>query len=157
MSNWWRSNQAIGLYLVLIIGALFAYIWFQPWTHRIMRDGFRLGMMPMIGLGLMMICAAAMLADPLRRETPDALQDARLSDAWLPVIMLGGIAVCFWAMSWLGFVLAAPPFLLAFMLWFGLRPVRLAVILAVVVPVVVFGFFTLLGVRLPRGVLAGFF
>ena len=157
MSNWWRSNQAIGLYLLLIIGALFTYIWLQPWTHRVMRDGFLLGMMPMMGVGLMMLCAAAMVFDPLRREQPETLQDARISDAWLPVIMLAGIAICFWAMSRLGFILAAPPFLLAFMLWFGLRPVRMAIILAVIVPAVVFAFFTLLGVRLPRGILAGFF
>lgn len=157
MSNWWRSNQAIGLYLLVIIGALFAYIWWQPWAHRVMRDGFLLGMMPMMGVGLMLLCAAAMLVDPLRREIPETLHDARASDSWLPVVMLGGIALCFWAMSRLGFVLAAPPFLLVFMLWFGLRPVRLAIILAVVVPAVVYTFFTLLGVRLPRGILAGFF
>ena len=157
MSNWWRSNQAIGLYLLLIIGALFGYIWLQPWTHRVMRDGFLLGMMPMLGVGLMLLCAAAMLFDPLRREQPEGLQDARLSDAWVPLVMLAGIALCFWAMSWLGFILAAPPFLLAFMLWFGLRPLRMALILAVVMPAVVFAFFTMLGVRLPRGILAGFF
>ena len=157
MSNWWRSNQAIGLYLLVMIGALFVYIWLQPWAHRVMRDGFLLGALPMMGVALMLICAAAMLVDPLRRETPEALEDARISDAWLPIVMLAGVALCFWAMSRLGFLLAAPPFLLAFMLWFGVRPVRLALALAVVVPVVVYTFFTLLGVRLPRGILAGLF
>lgn len=157
MSIWWRSNQAIGLYLLLMFGALFAYIWMQPWAHRVMRDGFLLGMMPMLGIGLMSICALAMVFDPMRREQPEGLQGIRASDAWLPIVMLVGVAVCFWAMSWLGFILAASPFLLVFMLWFGFRPVRLAFILAVVVPVIVFAFFTLLGVRLPRGVIAGFF
>lgn len=110
MSIWWRSNQAIGLYLLLMFGALFAYIWMQPWAHRVMRDGFLLGMMPMLGIGLMSICALAMVFDPMRREQPEGLQGIRASDAWLPIVMLVGVAVCFWAMSWLGFILAASPF-----------------------------------------------
>ncbi len=157
MRRWWLTNQAIGLYVLLLAGGLFVYLWAQPWTHRVMRDGFLLGLMPLIGVGFMLLCGLGMLFDPLRREVPETLADARLGDVWLPPMMLVGVGLCFWAMSWLGFVLAAPVFLLAFMLWFGFRPVRLAVILSVAVPVVVFAFFTALGVRLPRGVLVGMF
>ena len=156
MGVWWRSNQALGLYILLIAGGLFLYIWAQPWTHRIMRDGFPLGLMPLIGLGFMAICGLGMLLDPLRREVPDTLQDVGWGDVWVPPVMLLATAACFWAMARLGFVLAAPPFLLVLMLWFGVRPLRLAILLSVAVPVTVFAFFTLLGVRLPRGVLAGF-
>lgn len=154
MAGWWRSNQAIGVYVLLLGGLLFAYIWLQPWTHRVMRDGFPLGLMPLIGVGAIMLCGLGMVVDPLRREVPETLRDASRSDVWLPPVMLAGIALCFWAMTWAGFVVAAVPFLFAFMLWFGLRPVRMAAILAVVVPAAVYAFFTALGVRLPRGVLA---
>jgi len=157
MSQWLRTNQAIGLYILLIAGGLFAYIWFQPWAHRVMRDGFLLGLMPMIGVGFMALCGLGMLIDPLRREVPETLQDVGWGDVWVPPVLLLGVALCFWLMSRIGFVLAASPFLLVFMLWFGFRPVRLAVILSVVVPLVVFAFFTMLGVRLPRGLLAGLF
>ena len=156
MGAWWRSNQALGLYILLIAGGLFLYIWAQPWTHRIMRDGFPLGLMPLIGVGFMLLCGLGMLLDPLRREVPDTLRDVGWGDVWVPPVMLLATAACFWAMARLGFVLAAPPFLLALMLWFGVRPWRLAIGLSVAVPVTVFAFFTLLGVRLPRGVLAGF-
>lgn len=157
MQGWWRSNQALGLYILLIAGGLFLYIWGQPWAHRVMRDGFLLGLMPLIGVGFMAVCGLGMLVDPLRREVPETLQEVGWGDVWVPPVMLLGTGICFWAMSRLGFVLAAPPFLLAFMLWFGVRPLRLALMLSVAVPVVVFAFFTALGVRLPRGVLAGFF
>jgi hypothetical protein len=155
MRDRFLNNRAIGVYLLILTGLLFLYIWNQPWTHRVTRDRFLLGMMPMIGVGFMMLCAAGMILDPLRREVPQTLRDARVSDVWLPPLMLGGIALCFWAMTRLGFLLAAAPFLLVFMLWFGLRPVRLAAVLAVAVPIGTWALFTLLGVRLPRGILAG--
>lgn len=157
MAGWWRSNQAIGVYVVALAGLLFAYLWVQPWTHRVMRDGFLLGLMPLIGVGAMMLCGLGMIVDPLRREVPETLREAGRPDVWLPPVMLAGIALCFWAMTQVGFVIAAIPFLLAFMLWFGLQPLRMAVILAVLVPAAVYAFFTALGVRLPRGVLAAFF
>ncbi len=155
MQGGWRSNQALGLYILLIVGGLFAYVWMQPWAHRTMRDGFLLGLMPMLGLGFMALCGLGMLLDPLRRDVPETLRDVGWSDVWVPPVMLLGTALCFWAMARLGFVLAGPPFLLAFMLWFGFRPVWLAAVLAVAVPLAVFVFFTLLGVRLPLGLLAG--
>lgn len=157
MQGWWRSNQALGLYVLLIAGGLFLYIWAQPWAHRIMRDGFMLGLMPLAGVGFMALCGLGMLIDPLRREVPETLQDVGWGDIWVPPVMLLGTAACFWAMTRIGFVLAGPPFLLAFMLWFGVRPFRLAAVLAVAVPVTVFAFFTMLGVRLPLGLLAGLF
>jgi len=157
MSGWFRSNQAIGLYILLIAGGLFLYIWGQPWTHRIMRDGFMLGLMPLMGLGFMAICGLGMLVDPMRREVPDTLEQIGWGDVFVPPVMLLVTALCFWAMSHLGFVLAAVPFLVAMMLWFGMRQIRLTLVLSVAVPVVVFAFFTLLGVRLPRGVLATLF
>ena len=157
MQGWWRSNQALGLYILLIAGGLFLYIWAQPWTHRVMRDGFLLGLMPLIGVGFMAVCGLGMLFDPLRREVPDTLEGVGWGDVWVPPVMLLGTGLCFWAMARVGFVLAAPPFLLAAMLWFGVRPVWRAALMAVVVPAVVFAFFTMLGVRLPRGALAGFF
>jgi len=157
MSQWWRSNQAIGVYLLVFAGGLFAYLWFQPWTHRVMRDGFQLGLMPLIGVGFIALCGAGMIIDPLRREVPDTLAEAGLADLWVPPVMLLGTALCFWAMGRVGFLLAAPPFLLAFMLWFGVRSWRMALVLSVTVPIGVFAFFTTLGVRLPRGLLTGLF
>ncbi len=156
MSPWFRTNQAIGLYLVVLTGALFAYIWFSPWSSRVMRDGFQLGFFPLLGAGTMLLCAAVMLADPLRDEIPDPLRQGRISDAVLPVVMLMGIAAYFALMRGLGFLLVTPVFLLAYMLWLGLRPFRLAVVLALLVPVGTYVLFTLLGVRLPNGILPRF-
>lgn len=157
MGGWLRSNQAIGVYILLIAGGLFLYIWAQPWTHRIMRDGFMLGVMPLMGVGFMAICGLGMLIDPMRREVPETLEDIGWGDVLVPPVMLLATALCFWAMSYVGFVLASVPFLLAMMVWFGVRRIGLLVTLAVAVPVAVFLFFTMLGVRLPRGALIAWF
>lgn len=135
MSRWSRSNQAIGLYLAVLTSGLFAYVWLSPWAHRVMRDGFLLGFFPFLGAGAMLLCALAMIVDPLRREIPEPMIDARWSDVYVPVAVVIGIVAYFSVMQRIGFLLATPVFLLAAMLWFGLRPLWLALSLAVAIAV----------------------
>ncbi|MBM9593856.1 tripartite tricarboxylate transporter TctB family protein [Roseitranquillus sediminis] len=154
MTDFRRSNRFVGL--VLLIGAclLFAYIWLSPWAHREMRDGFTLGFFPLIGAGAMVLCAAVMLFDPLRREVPDGLAGAEWSDAVLALAMLAGIAAYAVAMQAVGFLEATPIFTILYMLWMGFRPVRSAVLLGVLIPIGTFALFTILGVSLPLGPLS---
>lgn len=153
MSNWYRTNQAVGVYLAILIGALILYLWNMPWVHRVMRDGFLLGFFPMLGAVAMFLFSAAMIVDPLRRETPEALERFRIGDVLLPLAMLLGIAAYFMLMMQIGFVLATPLFVFVYMVWFRVRPWRLLVGLSLVVPTTIYIAFSLLGVRLPHGIL----
>jgi len=157
MSNWYRSNQAIGIYLAVALAGLFAYIWMSPWAHRQMRDGFMLGFFPMLGAASMLLFALAMVFDPLRREVTEDIADFGLRDLFLALVMLFGIAIYFAAMREIGFVLVTPVFMFVYMYWFGLRPMRLLLTLAVAIPLVTYLLFSLLGVRLPNGIVPPLF
>lgn len=153
MSNWFRTNQAIGLYLGITFALLFAYIWLSPWAHREMRDGFLLGFFPMLGAAAMLISSLAMTIDPLRREVHDDVADLGWIDLALSLLLLVGIAVYFTVMTIIGFVLVTPVFIFIYMMWFGVRPFRLVTILSITIPIGVYILFSLLGVRLPNGIL----
>jgi hypothetical protein len=157
MSNWSRTNQAIGLFLSIALALLFAYIWFSPWAHRVMRDGFLLGFFPMLGVAAMLICALAMTVDPLRHEVHKDVAELRLIDMVQVVALLLGIGAYFSAMTTIGFILVTPVFLFVYMMWFRVRPVRLTVILSITIPAGVYILFSLLGVRLPNGILPALF
>jgi hypothetical protein len=153
MSKWYKTNQAVGVYLAILTGLLLAYLWSMPWVHRVMRDGFLLGFFPLLGAGAMFLFSAAMIFDPLRRETPEALERFRIGDVLLPLAMLLGIAAYFAVMVRIGFVLATPLFVFAYMAWLRVRPWRLLVVLSLVIPITIYVLFSLLGVRLPHGIL----
>lgn len=153
MSRWFRSNQAIGLYIAVIMAGLIAYIWMSPWAHREMRDGFLLGFFPLLGAGFVLFWALVTMADPLRNEVEADMETFSFVDILYVLFMLIGIGVYFRVMREVGFVLTTPVFLFVYMFWFGLRPVRTALILAVAIPVVTYLIFSGLGVRLPNGIL----
>lgn len=157
MPNWFRTNQAIGIYLSIAFAILLAYLWFSPWAHRVMRDGFMLGLFPMFGAAAMLFCSIALIIDPLRREVHEDVADLAWLDLALAVILIAGVAVYFAIMTKIGFVLVTPVFIFVYMMWFGVRPVRLTALLAVTIPVGIYIMFSLLGVRLPNGMLPPLF
>ena len=153
MPNWFKTNQAVGVYLTILSGFLLAYLWSSPWVHREMRDGFLLGFFPLIGAGSILLFSVAMILDPLRRETPELLDDFQIGDVLLPLAMLLGIAAYFTVMVRVGFVLATPVFMFSYMAWLRVRPWKLLLALSVVIPITIYVLFSLLGVRLPHGIL----
>lgn len=157
MSPWKRTNQAIGVFLSIALALLLAYIWTRPWAHREMRDGFLLGFFPMLGVVAMLICTLTMTFDALRKEIPEELDGYRLIDVATALLMVVGVGIYFAVMRKIGFLLVTPIFLFVYMAWFGLRPVRQNVILSIGIPVTTFILFSVLGVRLPNGILPALF
>jgi hypothetical protein len=157
MSSWYRSNQAIGVVLSVLLAILLAYIWTRPWAHREMRDGFLLGFFPMLGVVAMLFCTLAMTIDPLRNEVPEEFEGYRLLDVATALAMVVGVGIYFAVMRQIGFVLVTPVFLFLYMAWFGVRPIRMNVILSVTIPIATYILFSVLGVRLPNGILPALF
>lgn len=157
MSDRFRTNRAIGICLSVAFALLFAYIWFSPWAHREMRDGFLLGFFPMLGVVAMLGAALAMTVDPLRHEVTEEMADLTGRDVGIALVLVLGIGVYFTVMRAIGFVLVTPVFLFAYMAWFGVRPWRRLAILSLTVPLGVYVLFSLLGVRLPNGILPSLF
>jgi hypothetical protein len=157
MASWFRTNQAIGAILSLLLALLFAYLWTRPWAHREMRDGFLLGFFPLLGVGAMFLCALAMMVDPLRKEAPDELESYNLLEVATAMVLIVGVGVYFALMRHIGFVLITPVFLSVYMAWFGVRPMRTNLILATAIPLGTYVLFSVLGVRLPNGILPSLF
>jgi hypothetical protein len=157
MSSWYRSNQAIGVVLSVLLAILLAYIWTRPWAHREMRDGFLLGFFPMLGVVAMLFCTLAMTIDPLRNEVPEEFEGYRLLDVATALAMVVGVGIYFAVMRQIGFVLVTPVFLFLYMAWFGVRPIRMNVILSFTIPIATYILFSVLGVRLPNGILPALF
>mgnify|MGYP006091108803 CR=1 FL=1 len=156
MSRFLRTNKMIGLVLLIAASALCAYIWVQPWAQRVMRDGFLLGFFPLVGCVSMMLFGAVMIVDPLRNQVPEELDDIRPRD-WLTVpFLILGIGIYFAVMQRIGFILITPIFLMVYFYWLGLRPARLVGILGITIPIGIYLLFSLLGVKLPNGVLPAF-
>ena len=107
----------------------------------------------MLGGAAMLLCAVGMIVDPLRKEVPGSIEDFRITDILVPVMMLLGITVYFVVMHRIGFVLVTPVFLFAYMHWLGVRPIRFSLMLAVAISVAIYVIFSVLGVRLPSGIL----
>lgn len=154
MSVNFRSNRFVGIVLFAAAAVLFAYIWFSPWSHRELRDGFTLGFFPLIGVGAMGLCALVMVFDPLRDEIPEDLETASWGDVVQAVLLLLGIGIYAHFMRALGFVVLTPLFLFSYMLWMGVRPLSQAILLSLTVPIGIYVLFTLLGVELPAGLLS---
>jgi len=156
MLSWYRSNQAIGIYLCIALGLLLAYMLSTSWVFRETRDGFLLGFFPLLGVAGMMLCAFGLIVDPLRREVPEDFEDLAWADVANAILMLIGIGFYFATMRDIGFLLVTPVFLFVYMLWFGLRPLKQTVLLAMAIPIGIYVLFSVIGVRLPNGILPAF-
>ena len=156
MSKWYRSNQAIGIYIAVLIALLLIYIFTTPWVFREARDGFYLGFFPLLGAVAMMLCALAMIIDPLRREVPEDVEEFGWRDAGSAILLLVGVGIYFSVMREIGFLIVTPIFLFIYMFWFGVRPLRQTIILAVTIPLGIYILFSVIGVRLPNGILPAF-
>lgn len=151
MKQWLRTNQGTGALIAVLSAGLIAFLWFQPWSSRVMRDGFTLGFFPMLGAGALLVCGLLMTVDTFRKEEPDELSEGRLTDIPVALAMLVAIFIYFQISRSAGFLLASPVYLFAFMYVLGARPIKTVVLIAIATTVVIYVAFSLLGIPLPRG------
>lgn len=153
--EWLRSNKGIGIILTLGLIAFLVGLELSPWVHKKVRDGFTLGFFPVLGVVLMIIFSAMMIFDTHRREIPEGLQAFRVKS------FLGGLVIII--VSWIyfavmreaGFLIATPIYLLCFIHILGIKSWRTCAISAVIMTVIVYAVFTIIGINLPSGILSG--
>lgn len=152
-AGWLRTKQGIGVVFLLALGAYFVYLAFVPWAGTEMRDGFTLAFFPVLGAGLMALCAAVMTVDSYRKEAPPELAALDLRGLALTLGVVAGSYGYFELMLRIGFLLATPVFLFALMFVLGLKAVRSALGASLVMTLIIYGLFRLIGVTLPQGIL----
>lgn len=151
---WWRSNQGAGVILTFLLAGYLVYLLvFPDWVHEELRDGFRLGFFPLMGVMAMMACTLILLLDSHRHEVEQGLREASGRTLILCVALLSGCYGYFEISLVIGYLLASPVLLFALMYLFGVRPWGSALAASVIMTLVVFALFTLLGVTLPKGFL----
>lgn len=151
---WWRSNQGVGVMLTLLLAGYLAYLLvFADWVQEELRDGFRLGFFPLLGVMAMMACTLILVFDSHRHEVEPGLREASGRTLILCLALLAGCYGYFEISLVIGYLLASPVLLFVLMYLFGVRPWWSAIVASIVMTLVVFALFTALGVTLPKGFL----
>ena len=103
----------------------------------------------------MIFFSLILIFDGRRREIPPRLEKLTASgflSAVLAVVVSWGY---FAFVSEIGFLIATPAFLLLAMYALGLKPWRHVIIVALLLTVIVYAIFALMGIELPPGMLSG--
>jgi hypothetical protein len=153
--EWVKSNQAIGVILSLVLTALLGQLLFSPWVFRRLADGFYLGFFPILSVGLLLLVSLTLIFDSQRKKIPAELENLTSKSFLWALLMLGGCWLYFVAMREIGFLIITPIFLFLTAYILGLRPWWKCIIGAVTMKTIVFLMFSLLGIKLPPGILAG--
>lgn len=151
---WLRSNQALGVFLLLAFGAFFFYLKGTPSVHKRLYDGFSLGFFPMGGVMLMVIFAAVIIFDGHRKEVAAASPFFRLSTMGGCLLVAVGGYLYLELMRVIGFLIVSPIFLIINAYILGMRLDKGTIIAAVTAPVLIYVVFRPLGINLPSGLLA---
>jgi hypothetical protein len=153
--EWVRSNQGVGFVLTVVLIAFLIYLEFRPWVHREVRDGFTLGFFPVLAVILLLIFSLVLVVDPHRKESTGDLNAFALKPFLGGVVIVGATWLYFTLMRRIGFLIITPIYLLFFIYFLGLRLWFVCAVSAVVMTFVVYAAFTVIGIKLPPGILEG--
>ena len=67
-ASWWKTNQGAGAVMTFLFALLLLYVIFFTDAFRPLRDGFLLGLFPMMTAAMCVAFAALMLVDRLRKK-----------------------------------------------------------------------------------------
>jgi hypothetical protein len=152
-AGWIKTNQGVAACIAVVVVALLIYIGASDWAYEKLRDGFRLGFFSALAALAMLLCAVAMMLDGRRHVTEEDIVDSRWAD-WL--IAVAALAVCYiyFELAWrVDFLLVSPVFLAGGTYILGVRPPRAAIIAGVVITVVIYAIFRVIGIDLPSRVI----
>lgn len=150
---WSKTNQGVGVLLTFLFSCLFIYLWFSPWAHRKLQDGFTLGFFPIFGVLILILLTITMAIDAQRKHVAPKMHTMDLKTLFFCLLILLGCWVYFALTDRIGFLLVSPVFLVGYSYSLGMRPWTYAVIAGVAMSTIVYVVFRLLEVELPSGIL----
>ncbi len=149
MSKWFKSNQGIGAMMTLLFTALLIYIQMSPWAHRKLRDGFALGFFPAMAVVLLLIFSLFLIFDSRRKQIPDRLENLNFKYFLFTVLAVIFSFLYFKAMLAIGFLITTPFFLLLSMYALGIKSLRSLLTTSILITVIVYAIFRIMGIQLP--------
>jgi len=149
MDRRFKSNQSVGTIMTCLFSALLIYILLTPWAHRKLRDGFLLGFFPALAILLLIIFSAILIFDSRRKQIPDRLENLTFKYFLYNVLAIICSLVYFKAMTGIGFLIATPLFLLISMYVLGVKSLRSLLTVSILISVVVYAIFRIMGIELP--------
>lgn len=148
-SDWIKSNQGIAVCLTAVVAVLLIYLFTSDWVFMKLRDGFHLGTFTVVSTFAMLACTLAMIVDKHRHVADADVVKAGWLD-WIVAIASAVVCLAYFHLAWnFDFLLVSPVFLAAGMYTLGVRPVRSAITSAVIMTVIIYGLFRLIGIELP--------
>jgi hypothetical protein len=149
MSKWFSSNQGIGVIMALLFSALLIYIQMSPWAHRKLRDGFTLGFFPSVAVILLITLSIILIFDSRRKQIPDRLENLTFKYFSFTVLAVIFCFLYFKAMLAIGFLITTPFFLLLSIYVLGIKSLRSLLTAAILITVIVYAIFRIMGIQLP--------
>jgi len=147
--DWIRTNQGLGVVISVMIVGLLIYLSQEEWVFQRLRDGFQLGFFTVISAVAMLLCSVAMIFDSHKNNTDKEMAAVNRLEFIMPAVVVS-ICYIYFFLAWrYDFLLVTPIFLAAGVYSFGVRPFRTAIIGGVIVTLVIFGLFRLIGIYLP--------
>lgn len=150
-----KTNQGIGFILSLALIAFVIYLLLSPWVYRKLADGFYLGFFPILSIVLLLLLSLTLTFDSHRKEKPADLMTLSFKSFLFVLLILGGCGVYFMVMMKIGFLIITPIFILLTIYVLGLKSWWKCITGGVVITAVVYTIFSLLGLKLPSGILSG--
>lgn len=126
----WRTNRGLALWLLVVVAAIGANIWFSDWAHQASRDGFTLGGFPLFAVGMMVLSLVIMLFDGKARKATPEFANVKLTDLLVVLITIALSVVAFLAIGWIGFVPAITLFVFVGATALGFRPLWISLLVA---------------------------
>lgn len=151
--GWIRTNQGVASCIALVVVALLIYIAGSDWAYEKLRDGFRLGFFSAFAALTMLLCAVAIMFDRHRSETDEDIARS----GWLDwAVAAGAMAACYiyFELAWrIDFLIVSPLFIAGGTYALGARPLRTAFIAGIVITVVIYTLFRIIGIDLPSRII----
>lgn len=169
--GWLKTNQGVAACLVVAILVLIGYLLNQDWVYQQQRDGFRLGFFTIVSALVMLVCIGfTMVGKQKDKATPEMakIKPSHWGRAFIGLLTMLFYYILAWdahfSQEWLRAFIDIIPFTGDFLIWtvvfltfgmavLGVRPLTSAISAGVIVSVVIFGLFLLIGINLPQGVI----
>lgn len=148
-AGWIKTNRGVACCIAGVAVLLLLYLALSEWPYRELRDGFRLGFFTALSVLAMLACAIAMMVDRRCRLTEEEIVPVAWRD-WLVAVIALALCYLYFQLAWnLDFLLISPVFLAGATFFLGVRPLRSAIVAGVLITIVIYGLFRLIGIELP--------